>query len=301
MKILFVSNKTYRGKIDSSYYNFYMPLISLGHEVELFDTSTTAGKPFDTVVESFKPDLIFCCLTGDRNITPNEPWEELFQETQSGRTKTFNWFCDDTWRFARFSSRACRTFLGCSTPEPSFVEKYQSIGYNNIIVGNWHVNHRMLLEQQNKTSDITFVGFQTGDRKKFFKEAREKGVDVNLVYGVSSEEMNKSISSSRIGINLSRNDNDPFRKTQMKLRMFEIPANNSLLLTEHHNDLDQFYEIDKEIITFKSVNEFVSKSKFLLERPKLIRSITSNGHKRFMNEHTSEKRLDKILKWIQSI
>lgn len=301
MKILFVSNKTYRGKIDSSYYNFYMPFISLGHEVELFDTSTNTGKPFSIVVESFKPDLIFCCLTGDRNIAPNEPWKELLQETDSGRIKTFNWFCDDTWRFETFSSKACRTFLACSTPEPSYIEKYQSIGYNNIAVGNWHVNHRMLLEQQDKTNDITFVGFQTRDRKKFFQEAIEKGVDVNLVYGVSNEEMNKSISSSKIGINLSRNDNDPKRKTQMKLRMFEIPANNSLLITEYHNGLEQFYEIDKEIITFKSVNEFVSKSKFLLERPKLIKSITSNGYKRFLNEHTSEKRLDKILKWIESI
>ena len=148
MKILLVMNKTlWRSspdgnvsvpRIDLGFWNVYVPLMSLGHEVLLYDTINPVEPDFDKLLETFKPDLIWCCMTGNRNITPFEPWESIARETESGRTKTFNWFCDDTWRFDKWSNQACRAFNVCSTPEPSYIKKYKDIGYDNIILGAWH-------------------------------------------------------------------------------------------------------------------------------------------------------------------
>lgn len=300
MKILLVTNKTYRGHLDGGYYNLFLPLQQLGHEVYFYDTVNPDEKDFTKIIHSFNPDLIFCCMTGNRIIAPFEPWPEILKETESGRTKTFNWFCDDTWRFNNFSSKACHYFTHCSTPEPSYIKKYKSIGYDNIAVGNWHVNHKILSCSETKDIDISFIGFLTASRKSFFDTVKKQISQIENFHGLDNDEMHLTFSRSRIGINLSTNDNDPTGKTQMKLRMFEIPAFNSMMITQYHEDLKQFYEFDKEIITFKTIPEFIDKTKFLLKKPKLVETITRNGYERFLRDHTSEVRLTNILNWINN-
>lgn len=300
MKILLVTNKTYRGHLDGGYYNLFLPLQQLGHEVYFYDTVNPDEKDFTKVLYSFGPDLIFCCMTGDRGIAPHEPWLEILEETQSGRTKTFNWFCDDTWRFDNFSSKVCRYFTHCSTPEPSYINKYKSIGYDNITVGNWHVNDKILSYSELKDIDISFIGFLTDSRKSFFETVKKEITQIENFHGLDNNEMHLTFSRSRMGINLASNDNDISGRTQMKLRMFEIPAFNSMMITQYHEDLKEFYEFDKEIITFKTIPEFIEKTKFLLKRPKLVETIARNGNERFLRDHTSEVRLTNILNWINN-
>ena len=140
MKILLTLNKTYRGQIDGGYWYVYLPLKAMGHDVYLYDTVAPEEKNYSKIIEEFKPDLIYCCFTGNKHITPYEPWELIKKETDSGRTKTFNWYCDDSWRFNDFSSKTCNYFNVCSTPDPNYIERYKQIGYDNIITGIWHIN-----------------------------------------------------------------------------------------------------------------------------------------------------------------
>ena len=299
MKILLVVNKTYRGQIDGGWWYLYLPLKELGHEVLFYDTVNPKQKNFAKVVESFKPDLIFCCMTGDKTITPHEPWEHIKKETDSGRTLTFNWFCDDTWRFESFSKAACRYFNVCSTPEPSYVDKYKISGYSNILIGAWHANVDLYKEahKEEKNVQISFMGALNDLRKNFIEVHRD--IPIETFSGLPHEEMLAVHARSKIGINLSVNENDPQKKTQMKQRIFEIPAANTLLLTEHHDGIEQFFDINKEIITFRSNQEFSEKAKFLLSRPLITNKIAEMGHKRFLAEHESKVRLTKIIEQIQ--
>jgi len=281
----------------------YRPLRELGHEVVWYDTVDSeegfgGHGSYSKLVESFKPDLIFCCFTGNRHITPREPWEEVMRETETGRTKTFNWFCDDTWRFESFSSKTCGYFNVCSTPEPDYLQKYHSIGYKNIILGCWHANSKSfpLVSFENKDIDISFVGNLTPGRKQFFDMCQ---VPVKNVFGIPTEELFSVHSKTKIGVNLSVNDNDPYRKTQMKQRMFEIPAGQGLLVTQHHDGIENFYDIDKEIVTFKTIDEFNKKINFLSKNPKVVEKMAKNGHRRFIREHDSEVRLRKVLEKIE--
>ena len=300
MKILLVVNKTYRNKPDSAFWYLFLPLKKLGHEIYWYDTVSPDNPDFDKIIDSFKPDLIFCCLTGDRNITPFEPWEQIQAQTQKGNIKTFNWFCDDTWRFNNFSSKVCDLFTVCSTPEPSFINKFKEIGYDNIILGCWHANCDFYprLDFQDKDIPLSFIGFPTKSRQRFFETC---DLPIKNLYGLNQEELFHTHSKSKIGINLSVNDNDPEKKTQMKQRMFEIPAGQGLLVTEHHDGIEHFFEIDKEVVTFKCTEELEKKVKFLLKKPKILKTLALNGHRRFTNEHDSTKRLEKVLKDIQRV
>jgi len=295
MKILLVVNKTYHGREDGGHWNLYTPLLNLGHDVEWYDT-VAPDFDFQEKVESWRPDLIFCCMTGDPNIAPHEPWEEIRMETETGRTRTFNWFCDDTWRFDSFSKTACRNFNVCSTPEPNYLDKYRSIGYNNIILGCWHVNGGLYFPEMRKDKDVSFIGNMTPSRTAFFSALDIEGIDI--VGGVSMENLFAEHSRTKIGINLSKNDNDPAGGTQMKQRPFEIAAGGAMVLTEHHDALSNFFEIDREIVTFKTAHECKAKLTWLIQHPSSAAEIAKNGHERFMREHESHVRLKSVLKEI---
>ena len=300
MKILLTLNKTYRGLPDSGYWYVYMPLKQLGHEVYWYDTVNPDEKDYNKIIEQFKPDLIFCCVTNNRFIAPHEPWGEITQETKSGRTKTFNWFCDDTWRFDEFSSAACQCFNVCSTPDPRYIEKYKSAGYDNAILGAWHANSGFYpkIKFKKKDIDISFIGAPTPSRMKIFDNI---DVPIENIFGVNMKELFLCHSRSKIGINFSTNDNDPHHKTEIKQRIFEIAAGSGLLLTQYHDGIEQFFEIDKEIITYKTTEELSEKSKALLKNPKLVERIAAAGHKRFLAEHDSKIRLAVLLEKIKSL
>ena len=102
-----VWNKTLRRgnvhKIDIGFWNTYYSLLQLGHQVHFFDTTTQPEKSLSDVVDSFKPELIYCCMTGDPSLTPYEPWEDIEKETQKGRCKTSLARCVTCFMFALLS------------------------------------------------------------------------------------------------------------------------------------------------------------------------------------------------------
>jgi len=297
MKILLVTNKTYRGHLDGGYYNLFLPLQQLGHEVYFYDTVNPDEKDFTKVLYSFGPDLIFCCMTGDRGIAPHEPWLEILEETQSGRTKTFNWFCDDSWRYDNFSKHICKNFSVCSTPELDYIEKYKEDGYENIILGQWHCNDKLFV-QSIPLYDIGFCGGMTQSRASFFQKLNK---NISCASDLSYEDLIEFYSCCKIIINPTVNDNDPEKKTQMKLRIFESTCSQSLLVTENVKNLEMYYEPKKEIEVFNTPEEAADIIDFYFKNETSRLKISEMGRQRFLKEHTSRIRLEKILKNINSI
>lgn len=299
MKIITVVNKTYprdgKQELDAGLHYLYEPLKALGHEVYFYDTVPVHVEgDFDLIVREYKPDLVFCCLTANPTITPSEPWPDLLKLTRLGEIKTFNWFCDDTWRFDNFSSRACWHFDYCSTPEPSYISKFKEIGYKNILLGNWHVN-KDYYPPTKKDIELAFVGGMNPTRQEFFSKS---SVPVTTAGGLGIEQLFNFYCRSKIGINLSVNSNDPAKKTQMKQRVFELAAANSTVLTEYHPGIEEFFDIGSEIVTFAGVKDFEEKVNYLLSHPEEAREIAENGHERFLKDHESKIRLKKILEGI---
>ena len=303
MKIIIVAPKSISSnpfRYDYAFWNFYFPMLSLGHDARFFDTSRLGDDELQKEIESFKPDLLFCIMTGDASYCPREPWQTIASETQKGRLKTFNWFCDDTWRFDSFSKKVCNNFHICSTPEKKFVEEYKKLQYDNIIYATWHANSDFYSNLCTKRDNlISFVGAPRGDRGTFLRALEEGGISVTHPMNASFEDLIFAYSNSQMGINFSKNSNN--NKTQMKARMFEIPAAGSLLVTEYHENLSECYEIDKEIVTFGSSVEMIEKINFLSKNPKIVDNIRNRGHKRFLKEHDSKVRLNMVLNRIKEL
>ena len=239
-------------------------------------------------------------MTGDTNYCPDEPWETIINETKSGRTKTFNWFCDDSWRFDSFSSKVCRNFHACSTVNKRHIPKFKEIGYNNILYATWHANIDAY-SNINPIRDLpcSFVGRLSADRKSSIEYLNKKGIDVHRPENPSFEDMIWTYSRSIISLNFSKNSVNS--DTQMKGRMFEIPATKSMLLTEYTEGIEDCFELDKEIVCFKTVTELHEKLNFFIKNPEVAIKIGNNGFKRFARQHESRVRLSGLLKELQKI
>lgn len=298
MKIILVAPKSIsKNRFDYAFWNFYLPLLSLGHQVIFFDSSFRGNKELQSEIENFKPDLLFCIMTGDLSYCKEEPWETIIQETNTGRTKTFNFYCDDTWRFESFSSKTCSFFNYCSTPEKKFIDSYKNIGYDNIIHASWHANSDLYSNlRKTKENLLCFVGQRhSPERQEYINFLNENNFAVYSPQDTSFEDMVYSYNNSLFGLNFSKNKG----KTQIKGRVFEVTATNTLLVTEYHDEIEEYFTDNKEIITFKNKIELLEKIKFLCKNLNIVEKISLEGHKRFLREHDSKVRLSKLLQEIK--
>lgn len=302
MKIMFVAPRSITRyasnqvpfRFDYVFWNFFLPLQSIGHSVFFFDTSFFGNDQFKKDFESFKPDMLFCVMTGDRSVCPDEPWESIRAVTEKGDCKTFNWFCDDTWRFESFSSKVCENFHFCSTTERNFLERFESIGFKNIRYANWHSNPDVYSSVFSKKSYLLgFIGGLNRDREKYISHLASNNFGVANIKNAPFEEMIHLYSSSLIGLNFTKSASDG--KRQMKARIFEIPATKTLLLTESVEGIEEFFDVQKEIMTFEDEHDLIDKVKWISSKPERAFEIAAAGHKRFLSEHTSQKRIEKLL------
>lgn len=275
---------------DTCFYNIIIPLKILGYNVNIFDP-TFSQIPIEEF-EKLKgtPDLLLCILTG----SDSEPLDYIRDATKSGRFITFNIFCDDTWRFETFSSKVCFDFSAVSTPEPSAIQKYKKIGYNNVQLLPWPVSSDFYnISNFEKEIDIsTFSRYITPERELFEKLMKDVSQNSISKYGASFEEMVLTMNSSKMVLNLST---DSKGSPQMKMRMFEAPATNSLLITQEHKGLEEFFDINKEFISFKTTYEFQAKARWLLNNPQACKRVASLAHARWNAEYESKIVLRKLI------
>lgn len=275
---------------DVAYYNICLPLIELGHKVIIFDTKESQISFEQCLEVSGTPDLVFSALTGEGK----EPLEEIGDLTKRG-VITVHLFSDDSWRFDKWSSKICRQFSYCLTSQPSAVNKYKQIGYRNIIGIPWFCNEHLYsdISLAKKYNIVTTSRYLNTQRQSYQSSlSRLDPVKNRFGLGVPTETMIIWMKKSKITLNLS---GDSGGTTQIKLRMFEAPACNSLLLSEYTEDIEQFWDINKEIICFDSLPEFESKALWLLANDGKRAKVSQYAHERFLKQYTSKIVLKQIL------
>ncbi|HHT9158544.1 MAG: hypothetical protein A2047_01050 [Omnitrophica bacterium GWA2_41_15] len=98
----------------------------------------------------------------------------------------------------------------------------------------------------------------------------------------SGETVNKIYLSSKIVLNIHH----PQSIEGLNTRTFDIPACGAFEMVDYKKNVERHFEIDKEIVTFRSINELKSKIDFYLENEDLRKSISEHGKQRVLNEHT---------------
>jgi spore maturation protein CgeB len=108
------------------------------------------------------------------------------------------------------------------------------------------------------------------------------------VYGL---EMFKAISRSKIGFNMHGAAAGDYAAN---VRLFEITGVGSCMITDMKKNLNEIFEIDKEVVAFKSGDECVEKIKWLLNHPIERKEIALAGQKRVLKDHTFKIRAGQL-------
>ncbi|MBE9518359.1 MAG: glycosyltransferase family 1 protein [Bacteroidetes bacterium] len=83
------------------------------------------------------------------------------------------------------------------------------------------------------------------------------------------------------------------------VRMFEVTGAGALLVTDDKKNIPSLFEPDKEILTYKSIEECIEKLQWAISHPAEARSIALAGQQRALREHSVEKRVDLLHEIIQ--
>jgi spore maturation protein CgeB len=332
MRILYAAMKYDYGDPRRGYsfehYNFFDFFQQAGHEVIYFDfmdLARTEGKEHMNrrlleVAKVEKPHLMFCVL-----FTDELDASVIRQISDLPEVRTLNWFCDDHWRFDNYSKFWAPQFSWVITTANSAVPKYKDLQLHNVIKSQWGCNH-LLYRKLNVPLeyDVTFVGQPHGNRRRMVQALRDRGINVHCFgYGweggrVTQDEMIRIFNQSRINLNFSNASAHgrkgilgagldriarslfpseiPTYSEQIKGRNFEVPGCGGFLLTAKADDLESYYEPDKEVVCFDGILDLVEKIKYYLANDRERRRIAECGYERTLRDHTYTRRFQQIFR-----
>jgi len=184
---------------------------------------------------------------------------------------------------------------------------------------NWLVNKpyprlRNYVKEYRRYSDLlnAFFSFSADKRNKYssrvslydFNKYLRVKYKPNLHYPVADETMIKIYSQSHISLGFlevfDNHDSSLITKQHLHLREFEAPMCGSLYFTNYCQELEDFYEPDKEVIIYRNEYELLDKVKFYLTHPEEANIVREAGYKRAINCHTYQVRLKKLLNIIKN-
>lgn len=151
-----------------------------------------------------------------------------------------------------------------------------------------------------KTIAVSFVSTNSGCRGMWIRSLRRQGVDVKTFGrgwpGSSVVPLGKMLEIyGRSWINLGHSgmgDSDNLRC--LKGRDWEVPMAGGFYMTLYHPDLEEWYEVGREIVCYRDVEDLVDKIDYFLVHPDETEGIAKAGQARARRDHTWERRFEKI-------
>ncbi len=115
---------------------------------------------------------------------------------------------------------------------------------------------------------------------------------------LTDQELIEMYSRSKISVGFSgvtQRHSGTDRSTHIRLRDFEAPMSGALYLVEYQQELEQYYEIGKEIACYTDKYDLLQKVRYYLQHPDEAENIRSAGRDRALKEHTWKRRFEEFL------
>lgn len=160
-----------------------------------------------------------------------------------------------------------------------------------------------------KKYDVCFIGHMQSDYPNYNGMSRTQALDrlfkefPDFYYGSRHpafpgknmfEDAAHHFSESKIIFNISIKDD-------INMRVFETMGTGSFLLTNWLPTLEELFIDGKELVTYKTYDEMVKKTKYYLEHNDERIKIAEAGYNKVIKEHTYQNRVEKILEIIKAI
>lgn len=122
-----------------------------------------------------------------------------------------------------------------------------------------------------------------------------------ITYGgiLSDDELIKTYSRSKINLGFSScgdTHQESERILQIRLRDFEVPMSGGFYMVEYMEDLEEFYEVGKEVACYTNREDLAEKIKYYLTHDREREAIRKAGHQRCLRDHTWQKRFEAAFK-----
>jgi len=230
--------------------------------------------------------------------------ESTLEAIRKDGTLTVGWFFDDEWRFDDYSKFWVSYLDYCVTNSIDAVPKYRELGGRAIYtIPNTGIAIDRDWQCPDERHDVSFVGSRFyGDREQWVDELRKRNVKIEL-FGegwtgyVPFENMIEIFRSSKINLNFSRTPTH--HRLQIKGRMFQVCMAGGFLLTEYAPGIERYFEPDKEIVCFSSIEDLTNKITYYLEHGTERQAIAEAGWKRATNAYTSYYMVSKVFTEIE--
>jgi spore maturation protein CgeB len=127
-------------------------------------------------------------------------------------------------------------------------------------------------------------------------ELRERIVD-RPVWG---DDLQQLLARAKIVLNITRTDFFG-AETGINLRLFETLAAGRFLLTDYCEEIEDLFEVGREIEVFRSSGELVDKVRYYLENDDKRQAIAQRGHEKFLESHSWRNRVEQLLGQMNSL
>jgi hypothetical protein len=106
------------------------------------------------------------------------------------------------------------------------------------------------------------------------------------------ENLRKVYNASKINLNISRIQ----LQSGLNQRAYDVPACRGFLITDHKKELEDSFDIGREIVCYHHVDELLRLIDYYLKNPQERQEIAYAGFRRVINGHTYYHRMKRLLK-----
>ncbi len=244
---------------------------------------------------------------------------EAIDEIRAMGIQTVNWYCNGSYQL-HLVREISPHYDWCLVPEQFRIPDYLAMkarpiycqeAANPAIYKPWDVPMEF---------PVAFVGQAYGERAGLISHLLKHGIDVR-VWGQSwvdaprslispevaaipqerrggplaDEEMVKMYSRARINLGFSscgETHRSGQRVLQVRLRDFEVPMSGGFYMVEYMPELEEFFEIGKEIVCYASPDDLVEKIRYYLGHDEERERIRLSGMERCRRDHTWHRRFE---------
>ncbi|MGR5881206.1 CgeB family protein [Bacillus cereus] len=313
--VLFVQSGIpfYYPSLESSIYNALQKVVQAVTMVSSKEAIKTAIKT--------KPDFILVL----HGLHPD--FNHVIPMLKDFGFKTGLWLTDDPY-YSDLTQHIVLHYDYVFTQDAGIVNFYQELGCSHVhyvpLASDSSI-YKPSLEQLSYKYDISFLGTAFENRLSFIDSIADylkqkntcivgygweklkhyellKG-NIKLLPFATYEESLQYYTSSKINVNMHRSTQDQIlNRNSLQIpahsinnRTFEIASSCAFQLTDVRCNLTSHYTLGKEIETFQSPTEFITKSGYYLNHEKERLQIATNAYKRTLREHTYNHRIRQLL------
>jgi spore maturation protein CgeB len=228
--------------------------------------------------------------------------------------KTILWFPDDPHFFNGFTKHVAPHYDYVFTSSKKAISRYEQIGVKNVTFLPFacepSMHKTVTLSPEEKTlygSDVSLVGTYYPRRQRILNKLHNFNINVygpywkflsrkkNIHKSIWGPNMVKVFNASKIVLDIY----DPeVLKYQPSARTFEATGSGAFLLTEHPPNMEELFEIGKEIVCYKDEVELLDLLAYYLDADEERKEISVKGQERAYRDHTIDERMRFLIKTV---